>query len=63
MEKKLAMDDLQNGSKNAGIVTWVERFGVFIAIENSELRVMVQLMECIDNYIRSGLVYCKQTVR
>jgi len=47
----LTIDDIKEGSKLKGIVSRVERYGVFVKLDNSDLTGMSHLSECSDSFI------------
>lgn len=47
----LTLEDVKGGSKMKGVVSRVERYGVFVKLDNSDLTGMCHLSECSDSFV------------
>jgi rRNA biogenesis protein RRP5 len=50
--EKLKFEDIDVGGKYKGRVTRIEEYGVFVAVQNSDVSGLVHKSECSDNYIK-----------
>ncbi len=51
-QNKLSFADIMEGSKHKGIVTRVERYGVFVRLDSSDVTGMAHLSECSDSFVK-----------
>jgi len=51
-QNKLSFADIMEGSKYKGVVTRVERYGVFVRLDSSDVTGMAHLSECSDSFVK-----------
>lgn len=52
-KNKLSFADVTEGSKHKGVVTRVERYGVFVRLDASDVTGMAHLSECSDSFVKN----------
>ncbi len=52
-KNKLSFADVTEGSKYKGVVTRVERYGVFVRLDASDVTGMAHLSECSDSFVKN----------
>jgi len=55
-DDKLLFREIKDGPKHKGVVTRVEKYGVFVQLENSNLRGLRQRLECSEKLVEDGTV-------
>jgi rRNA biogenesis protein RRP5 len=51
-QNKVSFEDIQEGSKHKGVVTRVEKYGVFVRLDGSDVSGMAHLSECSDAFVK-----------
>jgi rRNA biogenesis protein RRP5 len=51
-QNKVSFEDIQEGSKHKGVVTRVEKYGVFVRLDGSDVTGMAHLSECSDAFVK-----------
>ena len=54
-EDKLTFDEVEEGAKYKGVITRIERYGVFVRLDNSRVSGLAHITECSDEFIAGGL--------
>lgn len=54
-QDKLTFEEIKEGEKYKGIITRIERYGVFVRLENSQVSGLAHISECSDKFVKGGL--------
>jgi len=50
---RVTMESIEAGSKHKGFVTRVERYGVFVKLDHSNISALAHLSECSDSFVKN----------